>query len=257
MKKIYFGIGIVLLLIVGVFAAHSERIVMENLDGSDASGTASIRMGETKNIANIDVKLRLNDMEIEPGEIFEGWLVDEETGYKLSLGSFLPLNSGKALFSFKQDIVNPSIYDMVVVTREPLNDINPNPGEGVLSAEIPGSFNNTLLLNAKLDGRNEVPKVSTQAEGEGDFVLDIENNTLSFDVVYSGLTTNETGAHIHGFAQEGVNAGVLFALPAGTHKIGVWNYSEDQEAMIIAGLTYVNVHSVEYPNGEIRGQILV
>ena len=41
----------------------------------------------------------------------------------------------------------------------------------------------------------------------------------------------------------------------GSPKIGVFNYSQAQEANILNGLSYVNIHSVNFPNGEIRGQI--
>ena len=56
--------------------------------------------------------------------VFEGWLVDVDTGYKLSLGQFNTQNDG--LF-FEQDIVNPWIYNVLVITEEPVDDTNPAP----------------------------------------------------------------------------------------------------------------------------------
>jgi hypothetical protein len=42
----------------------------------------------------------------------------------------------------------------------------------------------------------------------------------------------------------------------GSAKNAIWNFSQAQEANIIAGLTYVNIHSSAFPGGEIRGQIV-
>jgi len=57
------------------------------------------------------------------GMILEGWLVDMDSGYKLSLGK---ANShGKLMFS--QPMVNPWIYDVLVITEEPIGDTNPAP----------------------------------------------------------------------------------------------------------------------------------
>src|ERR1051326_5194295 len=63
-------------------------------------------------------------------------------------------------------------------------------------------------------------------------------------------------SHIHGFAGPGVPAGVVFPLPLGNPKVGVWNYAEADEANILAGNTYANIHTTNNPGGEIRGQIV-
>ncbi len=57
------------------------------------------------------------------GMIQEGWLVDMDSGYKLSLGK--SHDNGNLLFS--QHMVNPWIYDAIVITEEPIGDSNPEP----------------------------------------------------------------------------------------------------------------------------------
>ena len=57
------------------------------------------------------------------GMVYEGWLVDMATGYKLSLGEFDDRNH----LYFSQTIVNPWIYDVLVVTEEPMGDTDPSP----------------------------------------------------------------------------------------------------------------------------------
>lgn len=100
------------------------------------------------------------------------------------------------------------------------------------------------------------PNGSPNATGAGVFKIDTTANTLSYYIVVGGLSAAETAAHIHGAANPGVNAGVLQPLAVGTVKTGVWNYAQAQEADILAGRMYVNVHTTAFPGGEVRGQIV-
>lgn len=110
--------------------------------------------------------------------------------------------------------------------------------------------------SALLDGSQEVPPVATPAGGAGSFTLD-PSKILSFNIHFTGLIGTETGAHIHGPAVPGTNAGVIFALPAGSPKVGTLGpLTPAQEADLNAGLWYVNIHSSFRSGGEIRGQIL-
>ncbi len=127
---------------------------------------------------------------------------------------------------------------------------------GVTSATIDlGAFGNNFT--ATLNGAQEVPPTASSATGTGTFTIDTAANTLSFNITFSPLQGGaETGAHIHGPAVAGVNAPIVFSLPPGSPKTGVWNYPEVMEADILAGRMYTNIHSTLFPGGEIRGQIL-
>jgi hypothetical protein len=122
---------------------------------------------------------------------------------------------------------------------------------GVASAAI-------INFSATLDGLQEVPPNASPATGSATLVMDTVANTLSYNITFGGLLAPQTAGHIHGFAPPGVPAGIVHGFAAlGSPTIGVWNFAEAQEANIIAGLTYVNIHTQLFPAGEIRGQILV
>ncbi|MFN8179743.1 MAG: CHRD domain-containing protein [bacterium] len=112
-------------------------------------------------------------------------------------------------------------------------------------------------MSAVLDGAQETPPNGSAGTGLGRIVVDTSTHTMFYYFEFSGLGAPETAAHIHGFAPPGVAAGVLQPLSLGSPKIGAWAYGAANEANVLAGLTYVNVHSSAFPGGEIRGQILV
>jgi len=113
-----------------------------------------------------------------------------------------------------------------------------------------------VAFTASLDGAQEVPPVATAAKGTAYFMMDRAANTLTLRATFTGLGSAESQAHIHGFAAPGANGGIKFNLPLGNTKNAVWNYIESDEASILAGLAYINIHSATFGAGEIRGQIL-
>lgn len=115
----------------------------------------------------------------------------------------------------------------------------------------------TVNFTTTIDGAQETPPNGSIATGSGTLVMDTNANTLSYTIVIAvPPPSGEVAAHIHGFAPPGVPAGIKHGLPAGSPKIGVWNFVEADQAGIIAELTYVNIHSNAFIGGEIRGQIV-
>lgn len=113
-----------------------------------------------------------------------------------------------------------------------------------------------VAMRATLDGAQEVPPNASPGVGTASVVVDLSANTLSLDLTFNGLGAAENNAHIHGPAPAGVSAGIKFGLPLGNKKVVVWNYAQSDEADILAGQMYVNIHSASFPGGEIRGQIV-
>ena len=111
-------------------------------------------------------------------------------------------------------------------------------------------------MTANLDGLQEVPVNASPATGVAIVVVDTDANTLTYTLTFSGLTSGQTAAHIHGFADPGTNAGVLFGIGVGSPLSNTCNYLDAQEASILAGQSYFNVHTGNFSGGEIRGQLI-
>ncbi|MGH2378429.1 MAG: CHRD domain-containing protein [Candidatus Limnocylindria bacterium] len=125
-----------------------------------------------------------------------------------------------------------------------------------------------LKFEAALSGAEEVPPVAT--DGTGTAKLGVHANRVIFRLRWEGLTSPAMAAHIHcGETGENGPVGVtLFAGAMGTkghvngrftapdpaNACGWADLSDVIEAMS-SGATYVNVHTQQFPGGEIRGQV--
>lgn len=115
-------------------------------------------------------------------------------------------------------------------------------------------------FSAHLSGADEVPPNSSTATGFGGVWLSPDETTITVTLTYSGLSGDQSGAHIHGPAAPGVPAPVLFTLassggPTATLPALVFSVTPTQVMDLRNGLWYFNVHSAGFPGGEIRGQI--
>lgn len=146
---------------------------------------------------------------------------------------------------------------------------------GGVAAHDKGKFRVVTTLRSF----EEVPSLSSPASGFFKATVDVENETITYELSYEGIAGAPLFAHIH-FGQKGVNAGVAVflcgggGLPAcpvspatvtGTltaanvvgpdgQGIAPGEFAELATA-IRKGFTYANVHSAARPGGEIRGQI--
>lgn len=122
-------------------------------------------------------------------------------------------------------------------------------GAGAVQAQI-------IQFDVLLGGQFEAPPVVTTGNGSGTATYDMQTKMLTLNVSYQDLEGNATGAHIHGPALVGQNAGVAWGLTVGSpiqDVLGPLNGAE--ETNLLNGLYYINVHTDLNPGGEIRGQI--
>jgi uncharacterized repeat protein (TIGR01451 family) len=111
-----------------------------------------------------------------------------------------------------------------------------------------------LLFVANLNGSQEVPPTNSTATGTATLLLSPDENTARVSLNFTGLSSSQTAAHIHGPAAPGVSGPVLFPLPNGQVSDFEITLAPGQSQDLKNGLWYVNVHSNNFPNGEIRGQ---
>jgi hypothetical protein len=142
-----------------------------------------------------------------------------------------------------------------------------------------------LRERENLTGYEEVPALSTPGAGEFKIELNRAGDALDYSLTFGGLETAATQAHIH-FENATNNGAIVVFLctnlgngPAGTQAcpaaggmitgtimaadvtagaaaqgIAAGEFEEFVQALRV-GATYVNVHSVGRPGGEIRAQI--
>ncbi len=127
----------------------------------------------------------------------------------------------------------------------------------------PGFSRTALTLTATL-GRDQ--SGLPNSGGSATFSLNADSTVLSYDIRVAGVP-NVSAAHIHN-APAGVGGGVVFPLAGEIVdsewvSTGTWR-SDDVDrpltaallAEVLAGNTYVNVHTADYGGGEVRGQIV-
>ena len=89
MKKIITAIlAIFLLNFVGAYEMQKFQIAPTGLE--PVSGQGTIRVYSLDGQNQIELNLYLENMMKEEGMLYEVWLVDEQTDYKLSIGTFVP-----------------------------------------------------------------------------------------------------------------------------------------------------------------------
>ena len=153
-------------------------------------------------------------------------------------------------------------------------------GPNSLTASVSGVPQNATCSAAALErfttqlsGQNERPAVTTTGSGSANLVVDASGQSITLTVDYAGLSSNVTGAHIHGpFDPAGTanTAGIIFGFPnfpttpSGTYTVtitpnstftGSFTYAQLLD-LVRQGRTYVNIHTSNNPGGEIRGQLV-
>ena len=144
----------------------------------------------------------------------------------------------------------------------------------------------SITFNTDLTASLEVPPADSQGTGFASVVLDTTANTLFVDVTFSGLTSGTTASHIHCCVASpflNANAGVATQVPSFLNlPMGVTSGSFTQtldltqassynpafitaeggtvsgaESALVTGMengeSYLNIHTTQFPGGEIRG----
>ena len=116
-----------------------------------------------------------------------------------------------------------------------------------------------ISFTAKLDGSQETPVNNTTALGVAHLQLTPKFDSLIVRVDFTGLQSTFSGAHIH-LGAPGITGGVIFALSSPVNNtihtiITGSSLTPAVIANLFTGNYYVNIHSANLVDGEIRGQI--
>jgi hypothetical protein len=130
---------------------------------------------------------------------------------------------------------------------------------------------NDLKFTAELTGAQERP-TPVQTEGEGEAKFESDGTSVAFELKWTDLSSPAISAHIHcGGPEEAGPVGVTlfagtmgaegevqgsFTAPDPGNACG-WKSLADVLGAMATGGAYVNVHTTQFPGGEIRGQVTV
>jgi hypothetical protein len=114
----------------------------------------------------------------------------------------------------------------------------------------------TIQMRAWLNGA-QVP-LAVGGTGIGTVTFDTVSKLLTWSVTYQGLSGDCSIAHFHGPAPAGVdNIPTVLMMPCTPSPMGgSATLNPTQEAELLSGQWYINIHTGLYPNGEIRGQVM-
>lgn len=117
-------------------------------------------------------------------------------------------------------------------------------------------------ISATMNSSQEVPTNTSTGTGSTTGTYNATTNSLQYNVAWNGLTGAATVGHFHGPAAAGTNASpiIFFNLVnnggAGT-ATGTIVLTDAQEADLLAGKWYSNIHTATNTGGEIRGQVVL
>ncbi len=118
----------------------------------------------------------------------------------------------------------------------------------------------SMSFTVPMTGAEQVPPVNTAGKGTADLTWDPSTRVVTWDITDSGLTGPVTMAHFHDGAR-GKNGPVKVWLatkgsPVPNPIIGKATLSPTNAQQFEAGDWYINLHTKDHPDGEIRGQVV-
>jgi len=123
----------------------------------------------------------------------------------------------------------------------------------------------TYPISVTFSGSQETPANNSTATGTFVGTYNDVTDSLIYTITFSGLSANVTAAHFHGYVPPGIQGPVLFfpvnppfptGVMSGTFVDSV-KLTQGQEDSLKMGLIYFNIHTSNFPAGEVRAQIFL
>ncbi len=157
----------------------------------------------------------------------------------------------------------PSATRTPTPTPTPAATATPTPTPSATATPVPTPATAIRHGIARLTGAAERPNpTNSTAYGYARVVINDAETQMTVSAVWEGLTSGTTGAHIHTPATTEQTAPVVFNFnptlgnTSGSVTNVTFNVTPQQVADFRNGLFYTNVHSTQFPGGEIRGQVI-
>jgi Cu/Zn superoxide dismutase len=254
-RSLFFSIILSLFLSVGAYAETCFNATIDGAQsgtGSPATGTATFVLNDagTELTYNIQFSgLTGSEVAAHIHSDAEGGAVVKDLGTgSPKIGKWTSTDTPALTPARVTDLLNGQLYVNIHSTVYPGGEIRGQILQGVC---------NTTCFEANMDGQQA--GTGSSGTGIGSFGLNHTETELTYDITFSGLSSTEVAAHIHSDAEGGA---VVKDLGTGSPKIGVWSSADtpplnpDRVAALKNGDLYVNIHTVNNPAGEIRGQLL-
>lgn len=134
-------------------------------------------------------------------------------------------------------------------------------GLALVGIFLAGQANATVyVLSGDMDVFQALTNPSNVGNGTGTIAGDYDDvtNSLNYSITWMDLTSSVTNMHFHN-APVGASGGVDLAIPGpwSSPQVDSAILSASQETNLLSGDWYVNVHTVDFLGGEIRGQVIV
>ena len=116
------------------------------------------------------------------------------------------------------------------------------------------------VYRARLSPMPTTPQTVTTILGEGEVILTLNDNSLTVEGNFSGMSSAATGAHIHNGppAQPGPVIHTLEVSQSTNGSVnGTLSLSEEQIEALSNNEFYIQIHSESNPAGELRGWVFL
>ena len=116
------------------------------------------------------------------------------------------------------------------------------------------------VYRARLSPMPTTPQTVTTILGEGEVILTLDDNSLTVEGNFSGMSSAATGAHIHNGppAQPGPVIHTLQVSQSTNGSVnGTLSLSEEQIEALSNNEFYIQIHSESNPAGELRGWVFL
>ena len=119
---------------------------------------------------------------------------------------------------------------------------------------------NMYTLSGDATGAKEIPVNTTTGTATIGGTYNKASNSLSYTINWTGLTGNISAAHFHGPASGTETASPMLDITIGTNGTSgsvsnTVTVTDAFENALLGGKIYYNLHTVQYPNGQVRSQV--